>query len=234
MDPKLTQLQNDLGVFFRDETILKNALIHRSYLNEFKKYGQKLISNERLEFLGDAVLELWISQKLYQLFPDQDEGFLTNLRSKVVKTESLAKLSQKLKLGDYLFLGKGEDRERGRNNPSILADAFEALLGAVFLDQGITSTFSFLEEAAAAIISEAVREGELKDPKTLFQEKIQARQGFTPSYRLVKQEGPDHRRIFTVSATVDEKEVAIGQGKSKQEAEQAAAKEALAKMFPGG
>jgi len=221
-------LEKNLKIKFQNRQLLKEALIHRSYLNEAKE--KKLRSNERLEFLGDAVLSLVISEWLFKQFPNYPEGHLTNLRSNLVKTVSLAKIAKKFDLGKFLFLSKGEKEEGGENNPVLLANAFEAVLGAIFLDQGITTTKNFIHQNFKKLLENLVSRGEFKDFKSLLQEKIQAERRVTPFYKVIKESGPDHAKIFTVGVFLRKKLLATSKGKSKQAAEENAAKRALEKL----
>lgn len=214
----LNQLQSEIGIKFKDVKILSQSLIHRSYLNENK--DKHLESNERLEFLGDSILELWISDTLYKMFPQFNEGDLTNLRSLVVRTENLALASTKIKLGQYVALSKGEETHGGRTNISILADTFEALIGAIYIDQGQDAAFKFLEQMLNQSISELSSKKVYKDPKSLFQEIAQAKRGITPHYETLKEFGPDHQKIFEVAVFLDSELIATGTGNSKQKAEE--------------
>lgn len=222
---KLDSLAKKIGVEFKDAQLLKQAMIHRSYLNEIKE--GRLESNERLEFLGDAILSFVISEKLYQDYPDYPEGKLTNLRSNIVCTSALAKIAQQIDLGPYLFMSKGEKESGGNENISILANTVEAVIGAIFLDQGIEATRQFIQKKFGPMIKTVVDKGQLKDTKSLLQEKLQARLKETPTYRTLHQKGPDHDKTFTVGVFVQKNLLAKGTGKSKQEAEEAAAKKAL-------
>ncbi len=221
---KLTDLETVLKIKIHNNDLFTQALTHRSYLNEDKNFKQ---SNERLEFLGDSVLSLLTSNEIFKRFPDLPEGKLTYLRSTLVRTETLAKVSQELKLGDYLFLSRGEEKEGGRNNPSLLANTFEAILGAIYLDQGIEKAGNFLEQHLFPHIANLTNGTERYDYKSLLQEVIQEKNRVTPIYKVIKEEGPDHSKIFTVDVLAGNKMLARGQGKSKQEAEQASAKLAL-------
>ncbi len=225
MKNKLTELEEKLGVKFKNQTLLKKALIHRSYLNEAKE--KSLQSNERLEFLGDAVLELWTTQELFNRFPQLPEGVLTNIRAALVCTESLARAAQKLGLGQYLYLSRGEDKSGGRQNPSLLADTFEAVTGAIYLDQGWPQVQQFLDRHLLKKLIELGRSGDIKDAKTKLQEIIQAERRITPHYRILREEGPDHAKIFTAAVYFHDQQIALGQGQSKRAAEEAAAQKAL-------
>ncbi len=212
---------------FKNKELFEQSFIHRSYLNETKK---KVSSNERLEFLGDSVLSFVVSQYLYSKYPDFNEGILTNLRSLLVNTKSLAQAARELDFGKYLKLSKGEEESRGRQNQSLLADSFEAFVGALFIDSGIEAVKKFLGEVILPKAELYVKNRAFKDPKSLLQEKIQAQKQASPVYRVINEEGPAHAKIFTVGAYVNEKLMGKGYGKSKQEAEENAAKEALGKI----
>ncbi len=217
------ELADRIGVKFTDRAILHQALIHRSYLNE--NSGEK-DSNERLEFLGDAVLEFLVSKKLFSKFPQLTEGILTNLRARLVNTQALAKLAEELELGKVLYLSKGEDKGGGRQNASLLADTFEALIGAIYMDQGLDSCEKLLEKRMFKVLDGVDLEN-LKDAKSRLQEVVQAKELPTPTYRLVKSEGPDHAKRFWVEVKTGEKVLGLGEGESKQLAEQQAAERAL-------
>jgi ribonuclease-3 len=221
------ELQKNIGITFKDPELLKLAFVHRSYLNEVK---QTQISNERLEFLGDSVLSLLTSHFLYTTYPHFTEGIMTNIRSSLVKTTSLNDISKSLGLGDLLFLSHGEEASGGRTNQSMLADVFEALLGAIYLDQGIETARKFLEKYLFPDAEEIIATKSYIDYKSLLQELIQERSRVSPTYHVVKSEGPDHARTFWVEARADGAVLGSGSGKSKQEAEQAAAERALAGM----
>lgn len=222
---KLKNLEKELNITFKNQKLLKQAFIHRSYLNEVK--DKNLFSNERLEFLGDAVLELLVSSFLYHQFPQKQEGVLTNLRSKIVCTKTLSQEARRLNLGAFLKLSRGEEKEGGRKNPSILADTFEALLGAIYLDQGIEKTKIFLKTVLFPYAEKIVAGKNLKDPKSLFQEIVQEKIKTSPVYKVLREEGPDHLKKFKVGAYVNDKLYGVGKGKSKQEAEENAARKAI-------
>lgn len=221
------ELQKNIGVQFTNSDLLKAAFVHRSYLNEMRTVKE---SNERLEFLGDAVLSFITSNFLYTTYPDYPEGTLTNIRSSLVKTQSLADSARELKLGELLFLSRGEEDSGGRSNSSLLADTFEALLGAIFLDQGVDTAKKFLETHVFPKAGEIVKNKSYIDYKSLLQEIIQSESRISPTYRVTKSEGPDHAKTFWVEAKTDTKTLGVGMGKSKQEAESSAAANALAAM----
>ena len=216
---------NELKKSFKDAKLLNTALTHRSWVNEHKNQNR---SNERLEFLGDAILEYVVSDLIYVQFPEKEEGFLTALRARIVNTESLSEASEKFALGKFLLLSKGEEDTGGRSNHSLLADTLEAVIGAVYLDQGLVSCKNFIKEKIIPNLEEISKEP-LKDPKSLFQEYVQAKGLSTPKYQVIKEVGPDHDKTFTLDVTVDGNTMGTGSGKSKSEAAQNAAKDALEK-----
>ena len=209
---------------FKNKELFEQSFIHRSYLNETKK---RLSSNERLEFLGDSVISFVVSKHLYNKYPNFDEGVLTNLRSLLVNTKSLAEVAKELDFGSLLLLSKGEEESRGRQNQSLLADCFEAFIGALFLDQGIETASNFLVEVLLPKADQYVRNKAFKDPKSLLQERIQSQKQNSPLYKVITEQGPAHAKIFTVGVYVNKLLLGKGEGKSKQEAEENAAKEAL-------
>ncbi|MFH1561697.1 MAG: ribonuclease III [Patescibacteria group bacterium] len=219
------KLEKKIGVRFKNQELLKTALTHRSYLNENRQ--EKLKSNERLEFLGDAVLELWATEKLFSYFSSLPEGVLTNIRAAVVCTDSLAEEGERLKLGEFLLLSRGESRGGGRKNRSLLADTFEALVGAIYLDQGWPSAQKFLNQQLSKKLIGLGEQGNPKDAKTRLQEKLQAQYRLTPSYQISQETGPDHAKHFTVTVSCGTEELTSGQGNSKKEAEEDAAAKAL-------
>lgn len=211
---------------FKNEALFHQAFTHRSYLNESK---QKVDSNERLEFLGDSILSFVVSQELFRKYPQYHEGTLTNIRSLLVNTKTLAEIAKALGFGDFLKLSKGEEEAKGRENQSLLADSFEAYIGALFLDQGIEVISEFIKDTIFPIMDEIVEKKNFKDPKSLFQEQMQAQTHASPLYKVLAEEGPSHAKIFTVGVYVKDNKLGEGKGKSKQEAEENAAKEALEK-----
>ncbi len=210
---------------FKNQLLYQQALTHRSYVHEHNQQNHE--SNERLEFLGDAVLELWTTQSLYEQFPEFDEGKLTNLRSLVVCTPSLAQVAKTLKLDEQLLLSYGEEQNGGRQNPSLLADTFEAVLGAIYSDAGWKAIDKFLQENLSTTIQTLANKKHYKDPKSHFQELVQAKEGITPHYATISESGPDHKKVFRVAVFVGENEIAQGQGNSKQIAETEASLEAI-------
>jgi ribonuclease-3 len=211
----------------KNQKLAVQAFVHRSYLNESKK---ELESNERLEFLGDSILSFVVSEHLYRNYPDFDEGILTNLRSLVVNTKSLAKEAKLRGFGKNLLLSKGEEESKGRENDSILANTFEAFIGALYLDQGIESVTKFLENTIIPYIKEPVEKKVFKDPKSLLQESVQAKKQSSPMYKVLGEEGPAHAKIFTVGVFIENQKKGVGVGRSKQEAEEYAAEQALEKL----
>lgn len=211
---------------FKNPALFKQAFIHRSYLNETK---EAIESNERLEFLGDSILSFVVSSYLFTAYPKFNEGVLTNLRSLVVNTKSLASLSKTLGFGAFLKLSRGEEESMGRENASLLANSFEAFIGALYLDQGLTAVKKFLEGAIIPQIEEYVKKRTFKDPKSLLQEFVQSQKQTSPVYKVIFEEGPPHAKIFTVGVYVKNNLLGEGKGKSKQEAEEEAAKKALEK-----
>jgi ribonuclease-3 len=217
------QLAKVLGVRFRDQDLLSTALTHRSYIYETPGAGKR--SNERLEFLGDSILALVSADFLYRTFPELSEGELTDVRAVLVRTETLADFARAINLGSFLLMGKGEQHTGGGQR--VLASAFEALLGALYLDQGLEAVQNFLIPRLEPIAHTIVSKRLFKDNKSLFQELAQAHDGITPSYRLVSQEGPSHQREFTVEVLLGDQVAGRGQGRNKQSAEQEAAHAAL-------
>jgi|SRR5581483_2090243 len=212
---------------FKDKKLLEQAFTHRSYLNESK---EKTESNERLEFLGDSILSFVVSDYLYKEYPQFNEGILTNLRSLLVNTKSLAAIAKRLEFGKLLRLSKGEEESKGRQNQSLLADSFEAFIGALFLDAGLSEVKKFLVKELLSMAEGFVKQNVFKDPKSLLQEYVQAHKQHSPIYKVLNEEGPAHAKTFTVGAYVEEKLLGTGIGKSKQEAEGNAAKNALEKI----
>ncbi|MBL7078362.1 ribonuclease III [Candidatus Shapirobacteria bacterium] len=222
---KAKELEKKLKIKFKDIRYLEKALIHRSWVNENRQKG--IENNERLEFLGDAVLEFWTTKNLFHFFPKLPEGSLTNIRAALVRTENLALKSQELGINESLLLGRGEEQGGGGENPSLLADVFEAVLGAIFLDQGLVGAEKFLNRFFLADLKKLGGKGDIKDAKTLLQEKIQERQKITPRYQVLKETGPEHDKVFEVGAYVGKKRLATGSGHSKKEAEEKAAAQGL-------
>ena len=220
--------EKQIDVRFKNKELLKQAFTHRSYLNENPESG--LQHNERLEFLGDAVLELIVTEHLYKSYPDKPEGELTTWRAALVNARMLAIVAKDLKLGDYLLLSHGEARETGKARDYILANATEALLGALYLDQGLKACKIIIEQYVLSKLPQVLEEKLFEDAKSRFQELAQEKTGITPSYQVLKEWGPDHEKNFQVGVTLGKDLIAKGQGMSKQEAEQDAAKAALIKQ----
>jgi len=221
-------IQSNLGLVFKDKTLLQRALTHRSYLNE--NPGYSLDDNERLEFLGDATLDFITAEYLYHRFPEMDEGQLTSLRSALVRTEKLADFSERIDLGHYLYLGKGEEESGGRERAPILCGAFEALMGAIYLDQGLNVVRDFFIPLIKPEIENILETKSDKDPKSLFQEMAQSWRKITPTYHSLAEEGPDHAKVFTVGAFLGERCYGQGKGPNKQQAAQSAAEVALKQL----
>jgi ribonuclease-3 len=220
--------QQSLGIAFNNISLLEQALVHSSYVNE--NPGLAPTSNERLEFLGDAVLGLVVAERLYQDFPQFTEGRMTRLRAALVRRETLARMAQAIGLGDYLYLGKGEEASGGRQKPVNLAGAVEAVIGAIFLDQGLARARDFTLKLLEADLQKAVTQGGSIDYKSELQELIQAREQQTPSYHIIESTGPEHDKRFTVEVKVGDTLLGRGSGKSKKAAESEAARVALEKL----
>lgn len=218
-------LQDKLGIAFRDPSLLQQALTHRSYLNENPDFT--LPSNERLEFLGDSLLGFVIAEKLFRDFPDLSEGGMTKLRAELVRKETLAGFASALGLGDYLYLGHGEESSGGRAKQSILAGAFESMVGAILTDQGFGAARDFVLRLFDSEIGRTIEERLTADYKSRLQGIVQARHRVPPVYRTTRETGPDHAKEFTVEVIVGDSVIGIGQGKSKRMAEQEAARDAL-------
>jgi len=222
----LSPLEKKLEIEFNDKDFLNQALVHRSYINENPKFG--LEDNERLEFLGDAVLELVVTEYLYRNYPNP-EGDLTNWRAALVNAKMLSGVAEQLGVNNFLFLSKGESKDNGRARRYILANAMEAIIGAAYLDQGYEKTSQFIEREILKKLPDIIKHKIYRDPKSCFQEEAQERVGVTPTYEVVKEWGPDHDKNFIIGVYLGEKEIAQGQGASKQEAQEKAAEAALNK-----
>jgi len=225
-DMQLEELQNKLGYDFKNTALLCTALTHSSYANENKKSG--MTSNERLEFLGDSVLGMTVAALIYKNKPNMPEGQMTRLRAELVCEKSLAALAVTIGLGECLLLGRGEEKGGGRDRPSILADAVEAVLAAVYLDGGIRTVTKLIKMYFAPRLERL--ETENTDYKTALQEVIQEKQGQNLSYHIINESGPDHQKVFTVEVRLNNKGIGYGTGKSKKDAEQSAAKAALGEI----
>ncbi len=224
MNTQIADLGKKLGLKLEDLHLIKSAFVYRSYLNESKEFAS---SNERLEYLGDAVLELATTEFLFRRFPDFQEGMLTNLRASLVRTESLAEQAHALGFPDLLLMSRGEEATGGRQNESILADTFEAFLGALYLDQNYLTVKKFLDKNLFPKIEAILTNQTYKDYKSMLQELSQARFKATPEYELIESTGPDHDKIFTMAATIAGERRGVGTGKSKQAAQEAAARAAV-------
>lgn len=221
------ELQERIGVRFHDESVLRQAFTHSSYVNEQR--GKRIQDNERLEFLGDAVLELTVSQFLYKAFPKMSEGEMTKLRAAIVCEPSLVKFAELLNFGDLVLLGKGEELTGGRQRPALLADVFEAFVGALYLDQGVDAVFTFMEK----YVYPRVDKGEfaqVTDFKSQLQEFVQQDNLGDIQYRIVEEKGPAHNREFVSEVLLNNRSLGVGSGRSKKEAEQQAAARALVKL----
>lgn len=218
--------ETKLGYTFKDKVLLEQAFTHRSHLNENRAPGRE--HNERLEFLGDAVLELVVTEFLYAKYPEKPEGDLTAYRAALVNTQSISDAGGKLGMNEFLLLSKGESRDTGRARQIILANAFEALIGAIYLDAGYEAAKDFIAAQLFHKTDEVVEKRLWQDAKSRLQEIAQEQNGITPSYQMQSQSGPDHDRQFVVGAYIGKEKIATGEGRSKQEAEQDAAQKALA------
>jgi ribonuclease-3 len=221
----LEKLENLISYTFQNKDLLKEALTHRSYLNENPKWP--LSHNERLEFLGDAVLELAVTEALFERFPKEPEGKLTTLRAALVNYQMLAKISKQFNLEKFLLMSRGEAKDIGRAREVILANAMEAVIGAIYLDAGYEQAGHFVLKFIFSNVGEVIKKGLYKDSKSLLQERAQAELKLTPSYKLLSEKGPDHRKIFSVGVYFGNEEIAKGEGASKQDAEIDAAQKAL-------
>ena len=226
MDTDIVRLERVLGVTFRDTNILLSAVTHRSYLNEHREATQE--HNERLEFLGDAVLELVVTDFLFRKYPQKPEGELTAVRAALVNTVSLSEAATTLGLNEFLLMSKGEAKDTGRARQYILANAFEACIGAIYLDQGYDAAQAFIGRELFYRTDAIVEKRLWQDAKSRFQELAQEHSSVTPTYELLAQVGPDHDRVFTVGVFLGKDKVAEGEGRSKQEAEQQAAEHGMA------
>jgi len=222
----LSSLEKSIGIKFNNRDLLEQALVHRSYLNENPDF--RLADNERLEFLGDAVLELIVTDYLYRNYPNP-EGELTNWRAALVNTKMLSEIAGRLRINDYLFLSRGEAKDIGRARQYILANAFEALIGAIYLDQDYQPAAQFIEREVLKELPRIIKKKLYRDPKSRFQEEAQDKYGITPVYEVLKEWGLDHAKKFVIGLYLNQELVAEGQGDSKQEAQEKAAQAALLK-----
>jgi len=218
-------LEKKLGIKFKNKDLLIQAFCHRSYLNENPDFY--LSHNERMEFLGDAVLELAVTEKLYQKYPQKSEGELTNWRASLVNAKILSEIAKSLDLNDFLLLSRGEAKELGKARMYILANIFEAFIGAVYLDRGYKVAKEFIEKYLIVKLPEIIKKGLFKDAKSRFQEQSQERVRITPIYKVLEDWGPDHAKHFIIGVFLEKELIAKGEGSSKQEAEEDAAKNAL-------
>ena len=228
IDTSLAELQAALNYHFKDISLLREALTHKSFAHE--QPCRSGLGNERLEFLGDAVLELSITHILMECFPDYSEGTLTKLRAGIVNKEGVAAVARALNLGRYILLGRGEEGSRGRVKNSILANTYEALIAAVYYDGGYERVFKLIENHFSQLIHEAEEKGVSRDYKTRLQEYSQSALGSVPEYVIVREEGPDHEKIFEVYVTINSVRYETGRGRNKKAAEQEAARRTLDKL----
>ncbi|OGK17054.1 ribonuclease III [Candidatus Roizmanbacteria bacterium RIFCSPHIGHO2_01_FULL_39_12c] len=226
----LRVFEQKINLLFKNRQLLENVFVHRSYLNEHRNFY--LPSNEKLEFLGDSVLSLITSLYLYKKYPELTEGDYTEIKASIVRTESLAEAALNLDLGEYLYLSRGQDRELGRKNVNILADCFEALIAAIFIDINFEKAYDFvLKYLFRSKLDTIIKNNLYLSPKSRLQEYTQAKFKLTPKYTLLEEKGPEHRRIFKVEVSIKNQKYGIGEGKSKKEAEEAAARKTLEKMI---
>ena len=217
--------EKKLGLNFKNKDLLTQAFAHRSYLNENPDFN--LEHNERLEFLGDAVIELIITEHLYKKYPDKAEGDLTNWRAALVNAKMLTSVAEELGFNDFLLLSRGETKELGKARAYILANTFEALIGSIYLDSGYEPADKFITKYLFKNLAEIIKNKTYKDAKSHFQEEAQEKMGITPAYKVIKETGPDHQKKFIIGVFLDKDEIAKGEGSSKQEAEEQAARNAL-------
>jgi len=220
-----SKLEKKLGIQFKNKDLLIQAFVHRSYLNENPDF--KFSHNERLEFLGDAVLEHIVTENLFKNYPQKSEGELTSLRASLVNSKMLSKIAGSLGFNDFLLLSQGEFKEEGKARHYILANTFEAFIGALYLDQGLDSCRRFIEKNLIKELARIIKECLFKDAKSQFQEEAQERKGITPNYSVLEEKGPDHAKHFVVGVYLGNDLIAKGEGFSKKEAEEEAAKHAL-------
>ena len=225
MNKDFKELQKNLGIKFKNENLLKQAFVHRSYLNENPAF--ELRHNERLEYLGDAVLELIVTEYLFKNYPDLAEGEMTNLRASLVNSQMLSQVADRLGLNDFLYLSKGEAKEIGRGRQYILANTLEALIGAFYLDQSYKAVENFIYNNLIPELKNIIDKKLWRDHKSLFQEAAQERVSITPNYEVLKESGLDHAKKFVIGVYLGKELVAQGEGSSKNEAQQQAAENAL-------
>ena len=229
MERRFKKIEEKLDLEFKNKDLLVQAFCHRSYINENPDF--KLGQNERLEFLGDAVMELVVTEYLFNNYPDNPEGDLTDWRAALVNTKMIAKVARKLKLGKYLLLSNGEKKERGKAKQYMLADTFEALIGAIYIDSGYNAARSFIKKYLLVELPQIISLELFKDPKSELQEIAQEKVGITPSYEVVEETGPDHDKRFKMGVFLEDEKLAEGEGGSKKEAEEEAAQKAIKKKF---
>lgn len=225
--PNFSELEKTTGLTFSNKNLLKQAFVHRSYINENKSVG--LSHNERLEYLGDAVLELVTTEYLYNSYPDKQEGELTSFRAALVNTIAISGIASELNMNDYLLLSKGESKDTGRARQVILANTFEALIGAIYLDMGYDAAKKFIADNLLVKAREIIENNLWKDPKSSLQEKAQEVLSITPSYKTLKETGPDHNKMFVIGLYFGDELIAEGRGHSKQEAQEDAARNGMKK-----
>jgi len=224
--PNFNKLEENIGIRFKNKKLLQQAFVHRSFLNE--NPGAKLQHNERLEFLGDAVLELAVTKNLFNNYPNP-EGELTTWRAALVNSKMLSEIATGFGFNDFLLLSKGESQDMGRARQFILANTFEALIGAIYLDQGFEAAEEFIKKHIFCHLPEIIEKKLYLDPKSHFQEKAQEKVGITPTYKILKEEGPDHCKTFLVGVYLNDELIAKGKGPSKQAAQVKAAENAIKK-----
>lgn len=224
MDKDISQLEKNIGIKFKNVDLLRQAMVHRSYINENKDFP--LDHNERLEFLGDAVLELVVTDYIFANYPNP-EGELTNWRSALVNSVMLSTKSQELDINSFLFLSRGEAKDIGKAREIILANAFEALIGAIYLDQGYEVARKFITDVIIVELPRILELGLYMDPKSKLQELVQEEFGITPNYQVLDEWGPDHAKKFKIAVSIEDKKIGEGEGPSKQEAQVSAAEDAL-------
>ncbi len=227
-EQQLKKLEEKIGFSFKNRSLLLQAFVHRSFLNENRHFN--LPSNERLEFLGDACLELIVSDFLFHQFPNEAEGKLTSLRSALVNTHSLAATARQLQLGDYLLLSRGEEKSGGRDSEHLLANTFEALLGACYLEAGLECCRQIITQFLLPKLERIIKEKLYQDPKSRLQELLQEKFNTTPHYKILDSWGPDHEKFFRAAVLLENRILGVGEGPSKQRAETAAAEKALKKL----
>ena len=224
----LSAFQTGIGFRFKDLTLLQQALTHRSYLNEFPEYPMP--HNERFEFLGDAIIDFLVGDYLFHHHTKLREGEMTSLRAAIVRTEGLARFAQEINLGAQVIMGRGEEANGSRERQSLLADAFEALLAAMYLDQGMEAVREWVQPFIVLAAAELFQQGGDKDPKSILQEVAQAKLGITPHYQDISKSGPDHERLYTIHVLIGDELYGIGKGRTKQLAAQLAAEQGLARF----